>query len=249
MRNKLYRIYVAVFYLGILSACSDVPDCADDLYTETAAEIAKESMFLYGETMGMMGMGMQFQIKNDIEELERDDDVLNAFSDAQDAAYNFPEEYVNIDNECRLEIFADEKNRWCRNEVCARREWDEEAKKRAYRDCPHILAWNLENVQPFLKRQKEAEAQVEELKVVARERRDEISAEVNERYNKRLEKAWRDAKFTISNIVTTLENEDVGSVECAADLVVDVEDRSAERRIVYTLETTSDGEVYVTLFQ
>ena len=72
---------------------------------------------------------------------------------------------------------------------------------------------------------------------------------VNERYNKRLEKAWRDAKFTISNIVTTLENEDVGSVECAADLVVDVEDRSAERRIVYTLETTSDGEVYVTLFQ
>ncbi len=249
MRNKLYRIYVAVFYLGILSACSDVPDCADDLYTETAAEIAKESMFLYGETMGMMGMGMQFQIKNDIEELERDDDVLNAFSDAQDAAYNFREEYVNIDNECRLEIFADEKNRWCRNEVCARREWDEKEKKWAYRDCPHILAWNLENVQPFLKRQKEAEAQVEELKVVARERRDEISAEVNERYNKRLEKAWRDAKFTISNIVTTLENEDVGSVECAADLVVDVEDRSAERRIVYTLETTSDGEVYVTLFQ
>ena len=58
MRNKLYRIYVAVFYLGILSACSDVPDCADDLYTETAAEIAKESMFLYGETMGMMGMGI-----------------------------------------------------------------------------------------------------------------------------------------------------------------------------------------------
>ena len=192
---------------------------------------------------------MQFQIKNDIEELERDDDVLNAFSDAQDAAYNFREEYVNIDNECRLEIFADEKNRWCRNEVCARREWDEKEKKWAYRDCPHILAWNLENVQPFLKRQKEAEAQVEELKVVARERRDEISAEVNERYNKRLEKAWRDAKFTISNIVTTLENEDVGSVECAADLVVDVEDRSAERRIVYTLETTSDGEVYVTLFQ
>ena len=141
------------------------------------------------------------------------------------------------------------KNRWCRNEVCARREWDEKEKKWAYRDCPHILAWNLENVQPFLKRQKEAEAQVEELKVVARERRDEISAEVNERYNKRLEKAWRDAKFTISNIVTTLENEDVGSVECAADLVVDVEDRSAERRIVYTLETTSDGEVYVTLFQ
>ena len=159
MRNKLYRIYVAVFYLGILSACSDVPDCADDLYTETAAEIAKESMFLYGETMGMMGMGMQFQIKNDIEELERDDDVLNAFSDAQDAAYNFREEYVNIDNECRLEIFADEKNRWCRNEVCARREWDEKEKKWAYRDCPHILAWNLENVQPFLKRQKEAEAQ------------------------------------------------------------------------------------------
>jgi hypothetical protein len=63
-----------------------------------------------------------------------------------------------------------------------------------------------------------------------------------------LERAGRDTVLSVENIRVTAKDATTGAVTCAADLDVRFEDGHARNGILFTIERTTDGKLYGTIF-
>lgn len=69
----------------------------------------------------------------------------------------------------------------------------------------------------------------------------------------RVDDAWNAAvekvQYQLENVIMTATDKDTGSVSCKADLVGEVPDwGKATLPITYTVEKTSDGDLYATVW-